>query len=349
MKKEKVAIVRCRSYKQKEVNLAVRKILDLLEFPADKYKKVLIKPNVVGLFDKNQEAIITHPSIVRAIKKTFADADVGESSFMNTEAALNKLGYKEFKPIVFEKNKIVKIRDKKAKILKEFYLPESVKRADLIINVPKMKTHTLAKMTGAIKNLYGCIPGGEKQVFHARARGDEEFSKLLVDIYQNIFPELNILDAVIAMEGEGPTSGKQRKVNLILASRSAIALDIAMAKIMGYHPSEILAIREAERRFGKINIEIIGDLKKIRNLHFKKPLNYKKKQAKKMLDQLVEEKIVCNTQICTRCAKCFAHCPMKAISMKPFPEVDVKKCIRCFCCIEICPTNAMHLGDKFNK
>ena len=343
---EKVAIVKCKSYKQKEVDKAIKKILELLEFETKKYKRVLIKPNVVGLFDKNQEAITTNPSIVRAIKKIFKNSKVGESSFMNTEVALNKLGYKEFNPIVFEENKLVKIKDNKAKILKNFYLPESVKKADLIINIPKMKTHTLTKMTGAIKNLYGCIPGGEKQIFHAKAKGDEKFSQLLVDIYQNIQPELNIFDSIIAMEGEGPTSGKPRKVGLILASKNAIALDIAASKIMGYHPSEILVIKEAEKRFGKISIEILGE--KLKNLHFKKPLSYKKKIAKKMLEELVEEKIVCDSKKCSKCGKCFVHCPVKAINMNPFPEINTKKCIRCFCCIEICPTNAMHL-EKMNS
>ena len=341
MKKEIVAIVKCKSYSQNSVNSAIKKILNLLKFDTKKYKKVLIKPNVVGLFDKNQEAITTNPSIIRALRKIFKNSKVGESSFTNTELAFNKLGYKEFNPIVFEENKLVKINDNNAKILKHFLLPEIVKKSDLIINVPKLKTHTLTKMTGAIKNLYGCIPGGEKQVFHSKAKGDEKFSELLVDIYQNIKPGLNIIDGVIAMEGEGPTSGNPRKVGLLLASRSAIALDIAASKIMGFNPGEILVIKEAEKRFGKIDIEILGE--KLRNLYFKKPPSYKKKVAKAMLKELVEEKIVCDTGKCSRCGKCFKHCPMKAISMNPYPVVDVKKCIRCFCCIEICPTNAMHL------
>ena len=342
MKKEMVAIVKCKSYRQEEVNKAVKKVLNLLNFNLNKYRKILIKPNVVGIFNENQEAIITHPSIVKALlKETGKKAVVAESSFTDTENTLRKTGYWNFKPIVLEEKKLIKIRDQEAKVLKHFYLPEIVKKADLIINVPKLKTHTLTKMTGAIKNLYGCIPGGLKQLYHKKAKGDGKFSELLVDVYQNIKPELNIMDAVVGMEGEGPTSGNPRKINLLLASKNAVALDVVASRIMGYKPEEILMIKEALKRFGKIDVELKGE--KLRNLHFKKPLSYKKKIAKKMLEELVEEKIVCDIKKCIKCKRCMKHCPVKAISMKPYPKINVKKCMRCFCCIEICPTNAMHL------
>lgn len=346
-RKEKVAIVRCNSYRQKQVDKAIRKVLKLLEFDKDKYKKVLIKPNVLGSYKENQEAITTNPALVRAlIKEIKGRQKIGESSFMDTKNSFKKAGYNFKGLVIFEQRKLIKIKDNKAKILKSFYLPKIIKQADLIVNVPKLKTHTLTKMTGAIKNLYGCIPGGLKQLYHKKAKGDEKFSELLVDIYQNIKPALNIMDAVVAMEGEGPSSGKPRKVGLILASKNAVALDIVASRLIGFNPGEILAIREAERRFGKIKIEIVGEV--VKNFRFKKPLSYKKKIARKMLKELVEKKIVCDSKICTRCGNCMKHCPMKAISMSPYPEINKKKCIRCFCCIEICPTNAMHL-EKSRK
>jgi uncharacterized protein (DUF362 family) len=341
-REEVVAIVKCKSYNQKDVDVAVKKIIELLEFDAGKYKNVLIKPNVVGIFDKNEEAIIVHPNIITSLMKNFKNSKVGESSFTNTEIAFKELGYSKFNPIVFEENKIVKVNDKNAKVLKNFFLPESVKKADLVIDVSKLKTHTLTKMTGAVKNLYGCIPGGLKQTYHAYAQGDEKFSNLLVDIYQNIMPGLNIMDAVVSMEGEGPTSGDPVKTRLLIGSKNSIALDIVAAKIIGYNPEEILTIKEAEKRFGKINIKIVGE--KLKNFHFKKPSSYNKKSAKKMLSQMAEQKVCCNIKKCIKCGKCMKHCPMKAINMNPYPEVDYKKCIRCFCCVEVCPTNAMHLG-----
>lgn len=347
---EKVAIVRCKSYEQPEVDKAIKKILKLLDFDKSKYKNILIKPNVVGYFKENLDAIITNPSIVKALLKEFRNAKVGESSFTDTENNLRKVGYWKLKPIVLEEKKLVKIKDEKAKILKHFYLPQPIKKADLIVNVPKLKTHTLVKITGAIKNLYGCIPGGVKQLYHRNAKGEEKFSNLLVDIYQNIKPRLNIMDGVIAMEGEGPSSGKPKKVGLLLASKSAIALDIACAKLMGYKAKNIFVINEAvKRKLGSYNIEVIGDLKEIPNLKFEKPSRFKRAMAKAVLLDMTKEEIIVNENKCVKCGLCARKCPMKAISLKPFPEINKKKCIRCFCCIEICPQHALFLKDNLAR
>lgn len=266
MAREKVAIVRCKSYNQKEVDKAIGKILKLLEFPVDKYKnkKVLIKPNVLGYYKENLDSIITHPNIIRSLLKYFKNAKVGESSFADTENNLRKAGYWKFKPYVFEEQKLVRVKDDTLKIMKTFYLPKIVKEADLVINVPKLKTHTLTKMTGAIKNLYGCIPGGVKQMLHKEAIGEKKFSHLLVDIYYHVKPGLNIMDAILCMEGEGPSAGKPKKINLLIGSKNAIALDVVASKIMGYKPEEILAVRDAvERGFGSYDFQLIGDF-----LHF---------------------------------------------------------------------------------
>lgn len=350
--KEVVAIVKCKSYKQKNVDKAIRKLLRLLNFDTKNWKKVLIKPNVLGVYGENQEAIVTNPSIVKALMKEFKGRQlIGESSFMDTEKAFEHSGYKDFiNKIVFEQEKLIHIKDEKAEILKSFYLPKIVKKADLIINVPKLKTHTLTKMTGAIKNLYGCIPGGMKQVLHRKAHGDK-FSHLLVDIYQNIKPGLNIMDAVIGMEGEGPSAGKPKYVGLLLASRNAVSLDIAAAKIIGYKASEIPAIKDAvERNLASYKIKIIGDVKKIKSLKFKKPLIIKRSLARSILVKLVKDNPICvKEDKCTKCYICAKKCPMKAITLKPYPVIDTKKCIRCFCCIEVCPHHALYLKEQLRK
>jgi len=347
---EKVVIVNCKSYDQKEVDGAIQKILKLLDFPVYKYKnkKVLIKPNVLGFYKENLDAIITHPSIVKALLKEFKNAKIGESSSTDTENNLRKANYWQFKPIVFEEQKLMKVYDSHAKVLKHFYLPELIKKADLIINVPKLKTHTLTKMTGAIKNLYGCIPGGVKQMLHKEAAGEKKFSHLLVDIYSHIKPQLNIMDAVIAMEGEGPSAGKAKEVNLILASRNAVALDIVASKLMGYHPSEIFAIEDAVNRgLGSYDAQLVGDLRQVPNLNFEKPNRFKRVIAKTFLISMAKkEKVVCDREKCVKCGVCSRHCPKKAITLNPFPEIDNKKCIRCFCCIEVCPHHALHLQEN---
>ncbi|MBU3906821.1 MAG: DUF362 domain-containing protein [Nanoarchaeota archaeon] len=354
---EKVAVVKCKSYSQKQVDKAIRKILKLLDFDEkekSKYKKILIKPNVVGAY-KDNLAIVTHPSIVRSIIKQFkGEIFVGESSFMDTEKAFKGSGYSGFANlVVFEKSNLIKIKDKNAKVLRDFYFPKIIKQADLVVNVPKLKTHSLTMLSGAIKNLYGCIPGGMKQVLHKKAIGDKKFSSLLVDIYRNVNPGLNIMDCVVAMEGNGPTSGKLKKVGLIMASRNAVALDIAAAKIMGFKPRRILFVKEAIKRklYPSYEIEVIGDVKEIPNLRFEKPASWMKESVKIFLGKLIKgNKIVVDKEKCVKCATCAKKCPGKAITLNPYPEINRKKCIRCFCCIEICPEHAMHLKEtKFRK
>jgi len=344
---EKVVIVRCNSYKQEEVDKAIKKILILLDFPVNKYKKVLIKPNILGYFKINTEAVVTHPALVQSLLKEFKNARVGESSAMDTENNLRKLGYWKFKPIVFEEGKLVKVEDATLKVMKNFYLPEIVKEADLIINVPKLKTHTLTKMTGAIKNLYGCVPGGVKQLLHREAVGEKKFSHLLVDIYSHIKPGLNIMDAVISMEGEGPSSGTPKHTGFLLASRNAIALDIVASKMMGYKPRQILMIKDAVRRgYAGWDVKIAGDVRTIPDLKFEKPSRFKRAIVNAALLGMTKEKIICDKEKCIKCGVCMRHCPKRAITLSPYPEIDTKKCIRCFCCIELCPEHALHLQDN---
>ncbi|MBI2629641.1 DUF362 domain-containing protein [Candidatus Pacearchaeota archaeon] len=349
MEKEKVAIVKCSSYKQEEVDKAVKKALKLINFDYKKYKKILIKPNILGVFGKNQEAITTHPSIVRAIIKNFSGKIfIGESSFANTENVLKKTGYSKFKNmIIFEKEKIEKINDEKAKILKEFYLPKIVRESDLIVNVPKLKTHMLTKITGGVKNLYGCIPGGMKQVLHKKAIGDKKFSSMLVDIYQNINPGLNIVDGVVGMEGEGPSSGDRKECKIIIVSKNAIALDIVISSIIGYKPEEVFVVKEAVKRglYPNYEVEIVGDFKEIPRLNFKKPLIRPHFVMGFLSRYIKENPIFVDKEKCTRCGTCERVCPVEAMKLNPYPEVNQKKCIRCFCCIESCPQHALFLKE----
>lgn len=349
---EKVAIIRCSSYEQKEVDKAIENALRFLEFDTKKYKRILIKPNLLGGYDKNQEAITTHPNVVRAIIKQFSGRKIiGESSFANTGEVLKKSGFGDFKNfVIFEKSKLKKIRDEKAKILREFYVSSVLDEVDLVVNVPKLKTHALTKITGAIKNLYGCIPGAIKQDFHRKAIGDERFSSLLVDIYQNIKPGLNIMDGIVGMEGEGPSAGEAKKVGFILASRNAVALDIAAAKMIGFRPEDIFVIREAIERglYPDFNIKIVGELEEIPNFNFKKPSIFRTSFLKSAVASLIpKNKITLRKEKCTKCRICEKNCPMKIIDLKPYPEINTKKCIRCFCCIEGCPQHALYLKQNF--
>jgi len=352
---EKVSIVKCKTYNQIEVDKAVEKALKLIEFDFSKYKgkKVLIKPNVVGVFPKKQIATTTNPALVEAVckilKKNNCKIFIGDSPFTNPKdsfkaSGIDKIAKKYGKLVIFELNKLVDVKDKKAKVLKKFQMSKILKNADLVISMPKLKTHTLTKYTGAVKNLYGVIPGGLKQRTHLKAKGDKKFSNVLVDIYQNVMPGLTIMDGVIGMEGEGPTSGDPVKTNLILASKSGIALDIAACKIICLNPKSVFTIKESIKRkiYPKFKFIPVGD--KIPKFKFDIPGCREKKQTKKRIFDLFRERpIICDKNKCVKCGLCASKCPAKAITLKPYPVVDTKKCIRCFCCIEICPQDALSL------
>ena len=351
-----VAVVKCPNYSPATVEQAVRKALELIKFDPLNRTKVLIKPNGVmtSAEKKKQEAITTHITILEAICKILKENEckiyIGESSFTNTECVMKQLGYSDLakkygaKLVIFEQEKLVDIKDESAVVLKNFPVAKILKEVDYIIDVPKMKTHTLAHVTLGIKNLYGLIPGGLKQRLHNQAHGDK-FSEILVDIYQNFKPQLTIMDAIVGMEGEGPASGTAKKVGLILASKNTVALDICASKIMGYPPEKITATNIAIKRglYPDYNFNLLG-LPQLPIIHFKRP--FIGKFLSRVLSVFKEKPIVCNKEKCIRCCTCANHCPVKAISMSPFPVINKKKCIRCFCCMEICPTHALSLGGK---
>ena len=349
---EKVAIVKCPNYQQERVDKSIEKALSLINFKFKKNSKVLIKPNVVGDFPKNQIAITTNPAIIEAVckilKRNNCKIFIGDSSFTNPETAfklsgIEKVAKKYGKLVIFEQDKLIKIKDEKAKVLRQFEIAKIIKNVDLIINIPKLKTHMLTKFTGAIKNLYGCIPGGMKQKLHAKAIGEKKFSKLLIDIYQNIKPELNIMDGIIGMEGNGPTSGNPKKAGLILASKNAVALDIVSTKIIGLKPKRIYAIKEAIKRKLLPKFEIIGTMPLIK---FKKAQSHEKTKIMSLLKNLSRYKpIVVDEKKCIKCGICAKHCSTQAITLNPFPTFNRKKCIRCFCCIEVCPQHALSLKE----
>jgi uncharacterized protein (DUF362 family) len=355
---EKVAVVKCINYDQSRVDSAVAKAFKLIE--AEKMfkpgMKVLLKPNVLGSYThKKQCAITTNPALITSVckilKKHKCKIYIGDSSFMGTSAAMVNSGIEKVakhyatnkKAMAFEKEKLKKITDYSAKIIKKFPIPKIAKDVDLIINMPKMKTHSLARVTLGIKNLYGLIPGGLKQRLHVKAKRDK-FSHILVDIYQNLVPQLNILDGVVGMEGHGPASGTPKKASLILASKNTVALDIAASTIMEFKPKEIPAIRYSIQRglYPTYKFKLVG-MKKLPSIHFRKPTKGKiLSRVRQMLRR--EKPIVCDTKKCIECGTCASHCPVKCIKLHPYPDIDKRKCIRCFCCMEVCPVHALTLG-----
>ena len=353
----KVSVLKCNSYDKNLVYKTIKSSLKLIDFKFKKNSKILLKPNVLNPY-RPEEGITTHPAIIetvcRLLKENKCKITIGDSSGFfkgGTKKAFKVTGIEEAakkcnaKLVPFEATKLIKIKDKNAVILKEITISSIIKEADLIINLPKLKTHSLTKYTGAVKNLFGCVPGALKQKYHLIGKNEKGFSHLLLDIYQNIRPELNIIDGIIGIEGNGPSrEGKRKKAGLIIASKNAVALDLVASEIIGFKAKDIFTNKYAiERKLLNEKIEVLGE-KNIR-VPYKKPVVTQSKLS--FLENLgyfiVQVYPYLNKEKCKKCGLCAEVCPVNAIKMKDYPVFNRKKCIACFCCHELCPSAAISL------
>ncbi|OGJ15858.1 hypothetical protein A3K73_01695 [Candidatus Pacearchaeota archaeon RBG_13_36_9] len=348
----KVSVVKCNSYKGRELREALEKSLENLGFSFKKNMKVLIKPNILSPHPP-ETAITTNPLVIeelcKILKKYNADIYIGESSSYETKKGFEVSGIgkleKYAKIINFE------TQDKqlfKFKGIKEVPLPKIIFEMDLIINVAKLKTHLFTGATLCVKNLYGCIPGMAKSYYHKVLPSLEGFSKFLLELHEKIKPGLNIIDGVVGLEGMGPgLSGKPIKSNLIIAGNNAIAADIIGSEIMGFKPDSIYTNRFSGMQ--RDEIEVVGQRY---SLNFKKPpmsLFFKSPIFNSLEKLFPKSKIVFDYDKCKKCHLCEKKCPVQAIKLGPFPKCNYQECIRCVCCIEVCPQKAIVLKEHWTK
>jgi uncharacterized protein (DUF362 family)/Pyruvate/2-oxoacid:ferredoxin oxidoreductase delta subunit len=247
------------------------------------------------------------------------------------------------------------IQYKKGKVLREITIASMVKDVDKIISVSKMKTHSMTLFTGAVKNMFGVVPGVTKAEYHFAMPDIEDFSNMLVDICQAVKPDLSFMDGIIAMEGPGPTAGYPRKVGTVLASPNPYALDLVAVEILGIDPKRVPTVLQSQRRglcpLSVEEIEIVGtSISKLKVKDFLIPETGSAELLKGRVPDFVEKfvgwvlktKPVFSKRLCMGCGDCVNNCPAKAIVMKKgLPRVDYKKCIRCYCCQELCPSTAV--------
>ena len=368
-----VSLLTCPSYNQELVSNVIDKSLNniggLNKYIKPGYK-VLIKPNLLSAKSPDK-AVTTHPTIVHAvveqIQKIGAEVTIGDSPAgisRPIEYYWDITGMKEVadatgaKLIALEKNGVVKCTIEG----KNYFISKPVIDADVVLNLCKMKTHGLTLFTGAIKNIFGTIPGVAKGDFHKIAPKIEAFSKILVDIYRAVSPQITIMDAILAMEGDGPTSGNVKKAGFILASTDPVAIDTIAAHIMGFKQNEILTTKIAyEKNVGNNNldqIKIIGsEINKLNVGNFHLPsnriINFIPEILLKFIGKFIWIRPKANTQKCKRCELCISNCPVKAMKSKGgLPIINYTHCIKCFCCDETCPHDAIDqkmswLAQKF--
>ncbi len=361
--KSSVSIVKCQNYEEAKVLSALRQSIDLIGGIQTFVKEgshVLLKPNL--LFGKSPEkGVTTHPSILRGMIQIVQEAggvpSIGDSPSVGSLTwTAEKSGIKavaeEMKCPLVEFDKPVFPTKGGGKIFKQLEIDQAVLEADVIINLPKWKTHTQMLLTLGVKNLFGCIPGPRKAVWHLKAGEDRKtFAQILVDVYQVIKPSLTVLDGVVGMEGNGPNSGRPIRLGLILASGDSLHLDQIVCDLLGISRKSLLTNRVAfENGMGKDKIDILGEkveANRISNFQFPTPSQIDwglPKFLSKALKNALTSKPMIDQEICKTCDRCTEICPPKALTRKGKDLIfDYRQCIRCFCCLEVCQEGAIKI------
>ena len=365
MNKAKVSIVKAHDYDYAEVHTAVEKGIKLIGgltkiVPPD--SKVFVKINHISPPSPAEKGLVTHPVFVEAVldllKKLSADITVGDD-IQSTGDGFQVSGFRQ----MCERAgvRLTNLREAgfvetacNGHFLERVHLSKTLLDADVIINLPKLKTHSLCVFTGGVKNFYGTIPSGLRRKFHGEYIRSEDFSQVVTDIFSAARPQLTIMDGIIAMEGEGPAAGSLRKLGVILVSQDAVAVDAVATKIIGMNPMDIHTTRYSDERglgVGNLqNIEVVGEgIEGVTVPDFKPPssaVNTLARRVPRGLPRFILHQLSIKPNViehrCTGCAECEKVCPVGAISVSSkTAKIDHGICIECMCCHEVCRFNAI--------
>jgi len=361
--KTKVALKACATYDDDIVLGIVRELTDALGGIGKYIEKgmvVALKPNLL-LPSKPDNGATTNPAVVGAIGRLVIEAGgkpiIVESPGGPYNKAILRTAYRSCGiDEVCEKFNIELNYDTSLKKVtadcfgrkRSFMVLKPLAEADFVINLPKMKTHGMMAFTGAVKNMFGAIAGTEKAAYHMNVPDYDAFASNMLDICKTISPGLTLMDAVEAMEGNGPSAGKVRKMNLLLASESPYALDMAAHDIIGLPADESYIMAQALERGVSVEYEPTGDsiddfMVVDYDIPFKKGFGLRKKNLlnSKFITRFKSKPIV-DKKTCIGCGICMRNCPAEVIEMKEGkPSFDYSGCIRCFCCQELCPEHAI--------
>ena len=366
-----VSLVGCDDYDEDKVFEAVKSSIDKLggiEKFVKAGQRVAIKANLL-MKATPEKCATTHPTVVSAIgrlcKEVGANVVIVDSAggpftsgYMNgiykASGLVDIAGKYGFE--LNENFDFVSVDNPNGVVGKKFDVLQTLYDVDVIINASKLKTHAFAGFTNAVKNMFGAIPGLTKVEMHGKYREIDTFCDFLYDIHEYFGSKLclNVCDAVLAMEGEGPSNGSPRKVGAILASSNALALDVVSVKLINADLDKMPTITKGLARgfVDDYNVEIVGenvekfvvkDFEKITPNVEKPYANFVPQCLQKFVHNIMTQRPKINHKLCRGCGKCAEHCPVKAISMvegkngKKIAKIDYDKCIRCFCCQELCP------------
>jgi len=367
----KVAVVRCPAYEAEALSRAVRRSLELLGGLDDWLKpgtKVFAKINHLSPHAPPDRAICTHPLFVREVLRALLERNVrltvgDDVSFGQGDEFLTS----GLRQACAEVNvPLVNLREcgfesipLRGEVLTSIYVAKPVLEADLVLNLPKLKTHSFTIFTGAVKNMYGVIPYGLRLDGHHRFLRNDQFSRMLVDVFSAVPRQFTIMDAVIGMEGEGPSSGAPKRIGLILAGADGVAVDAVASSIAGYHPLDIFTTLDAQARglgVGELGlIDVAGEkLEEVRARDFRPSLAATalfRRWLPSFLYAYVSGQLILTPEVvgakCTACLDCIKICPATTIRLERDKAlVDEAGCIHCLCCHEACSYESIRLKQR---
>jgi len=376
----KVYVIECIDYDQVGVKLPeLLALMGGIERFVSSGEHLALKVNLL-LEAAPEQAVTTHPSVVstmgRMIRGVGAEGvivDSPGSGFRYTQKVLEKIyqtsgmtnaakesGLKLNTDIRFET-----VSSSKGKFIKRFEIITPVLKADGVLNLCKLKSHCFTFMTGAVKNIFGVVPGRAKPGYHQKLKDRDRFASMLLDLAHLISPRLSIMDAVIAMEGDGPSAGTPRRLGLLLGAENPLALDVVAGEIMGLPREKNPFLVQAERMglfpHHMDQVDLVGaDISELRIPDFKLPptihegagfgghLNWWQRLLEPMFVDALTMKPQIRKAFCKACGSCRTACPMGAITIRnhgkrAYAEIDDAKCIRCYCCHEMCQEAAIYL------
>lgn len=360
---KKVVILKIEDYNAAVIKERIKETLEKHFDTANIFSpedKIVLKPNLL-MEASVEEAITTHPLIIEAAGKIFKEK--GNSVFV-ADSPGGFVGNKDM-DLIYEKTGIKAVAQNNGFDL--LYPTQSTIVNDIplcwwaadcnkagsgfkMVNLAKLKTHDVMVLTLATKNLYGCISGLFKSHLHKMHPKTEDFTSVVLKLYEMLKPGLNIVDGILALSGNGPAKrGKPVKLGLVIIGDDALYTDYAISKTLGIKDKDNPLIKEAKIRglLKEEELEIVSELKEetIRNFELPDPfiVNSIPAPLLKLIMPLIGFRPEIDSKKCRLCGKCIQVCPKRAITMNKTLRMDYKRCIMCMCCSEMCPHAAIDL------
>lgn len=373
-----VSIEPCQRYDPDDIERALEKCLAPsggIEKYVKQGQRVALKINLL-MSARPETATCTHPAftyaVARMVKKAGGEPFIIDSpgaSIPNSHLYLKKVykkaGYELQGNIPLNEDlESVYLSIPEGRLIKRMECLKALREADVIINLPKIKTHCFMILTCAVKNMFGAIPGLKKVGYHSKLKKPQKFGAMLLDVYETVKPDLNIIDGITGMEGSGPSGGEPKNLGVVLASSCAVSADLAVCRLIGFNPKDIpylsIALEEgipSDKNEGDFQIVSSVNIDDLRQ-EFKAPetlirgSGFFSRGLQKYLNPLMNHVFTMRPEInrgkCVGCKACIRSCPEEVIELVDYGQKKVAKiknsgCIRCYCCHEMCPHQAVDL------